>query len=42
MTLLNGKQMMRVGCQFVRPSMSALALIQRYMMRLERDKKSRA
>ena len=41
MTLLNGKQMLRVGCQFVRPSMSALALIQRYMMRLERDKKSR-
>jgi flagellar brake protein len=41
MTLLNGKQMMRVGCQFVRPSMSALALIQRYMMKLERDKKSR-
>jgi c-di-GMP-binding flagellar brake protein YcgR len=41
MTLLNGRQMMRVGCQFVRPSMSALALIQRYMMRLERDKKSR-
>jgi c-di-GMP-binding flagellar brake protein YcgR len=41
MTLLNGRQIMRVGCQFVRPSMSALALIQRYMMRLERDKKSR-
>ncbi|MPZ46699.1 MAG: flagellar brake protein [Betaproteobacteria bacterium] len=41
MTLLNGKQMVRVGCQFVRPSMSALALIQRYMMRLERDKRSR-
>jgi len=41
MTLLNGKQMLRVGCQFVRPSMSALALIQRYMMRLERDRKSR-
>jgi c-di-GMP-binding flagellar brake protein YcgR len=41
MTLLNGKQMLRAGCQFVRPSMSALALIQRYMMRLERDKKSR-
>jgi len=33
--------MLRVGCQFVRPSMSALALIQRYMMRLERDRKSR-
>jgi c-di-GMP-binding flagellar brake protein YcgR len=41
MTLLNGKQMLRVGCQFVRPSMPALALIQRYMMRLERDKKAR-
>jgi c-di-GMP-binding flagellar brake protein YcgR len=41
MTLLNGKQMLRVGCQFVRPSMSALALIQRYMMRLERERKSR-
>ncbi len=41
MTLLNGKQMMRVGCQFVRPSMSALALIQRYMMKLEREKRAR-
>ena len=41
MTLLNGKHMMRAGCQFVRPSMSALALIQRYMMKLERDKKAR-
>lgn len=41
MTLLNGKQMLRVGCQFVRPSTSALALVQRYMMRLERDRKLR-
>jgi c-di-GMP-binding flagellar brake protein YcgR len=41
MTLLNGKQMQRVGCQFVRPSMAALALVQRYMMRLERERKSR-
>ena len=41
MTLLNGKQMIRMGCEFVRPSMSALALIQRYMMKLERDKKAR-
>lgn len=40
-TLLNGKQMLRVGCQFVHPSMPALALIQRYMMRLERDKRAR-
>jgi c-di-GMP-binding flagellar brake protein YcgR len=40
-TLLNGKQNVRIGCRFVRPSMSALALIQRYMMRLERSRKSR-
>jgi c-di-GMP-binding flagellar brake protein YcgR len=41
MHLLNGKSAMRVGCQFVRPSMSALALIQRYIMRLESEKKAR-
>jgi c-di-GMP-binding flagellar brake protein YcgR len=41
MTLLNGKQLLRVGCQFVRPGMAALALVQRYMMRLEREKKAR-
>jgi c-di-GMP-binding flagellar brake protein YcgR len=39
--LLNGKSALRVGCQFVRPSMSALALIQRYIMRLESEKKAR-
>lgn len=41
MTLLNAKTVMRVGCQFVRPSMAALALVQRYMMKLERDKRAR-
>ncbi len=41
MTLLNGKQMLRIGCRFVRPSMAAAALIQRYMMKLEREKKAR-
>lgn len=41
MTLLNGRQAVRLGCRFVRPSMSALALVHRYMTRLERERKSR-
>ncbi|MCC6532569.1 MAG: flagellar brake protein [Burkholderiales bacterium] len=41
MTLLNGKTAARTGCKFVRPSMAALALIQRHMMKLEREKKAR-
>lgn len=41
MVLLNAKTVMRIGCQFVRPSMSALALVQRYMMKLEREKRAR-
>jgi outer membrane receptor for Fe3+-dicitrate len=41
MTLLNAKTVMRVGYRFVRPSMAALSLVQRYMMKLERDKRSR-
>lgn len=41
MHLLNGKSAVRVGCEFVRPSTSALALIQRYIMRLESEKKAR-
>ena len=39
--LLNGKQMVRIGCLFVHPGMAATALIQRYIMKLERDKKAR-
>jgi c-di-GMP-binding flagellar brake protein YcgR len=41
MTLLNTKQALRFGCRFVRPSMSALSLVHRYMTRLERERKSR-
>jgi c-di-GMP-binding flagellar brake protein YcgR len=41
MHLLNGKTAIRVGCRFVRPSMPALSLIQRYIMRLESDSKAR-
>jgi len=40
-TLLNGKHNARIGCRFVNPGMAALALIQRYMMKLERSRKSR-
>jgi c-di-GMP-binding flagellar brake protein YcgR len=41
MQLLNGKSMLRIGCQFVRPTMAALAQVQRYIMRLQSEKKSR-
>jgi hypothetical protein len=41
MHLLNGKTAIRVGCRFVRPSMPALSLIQRYIMRLESESKAR-
>jgi c-di-GMP-binding flagellar brake protein YcgR len=40
-TLLNGKTMQRIGCRFVRPSSAAANLVQRYMMRLERERRSR-
>jgi c-di-GMP-binding flagellar brake protein YcgR len=40
-TLLNGKAVTRAGCQFIRPSLSALSLVQRYMMKLERENKAR-
>lgn len=41
MTLLNDKTVLRVGCKFVRPSMAALGLIQRQMMKLERELKAK-
>lgn len=41
MTLLNAKQMLRVGCQFLHPTMPTLALVQRYMMKLERERRAR-
>jgi flagellar brake protein len=41
MMLLNGKSVVRAGCQFIRPSLSALSLVQRYMMKLERENKAR-
>jgi len=40
-TLLNGKTAVKAGCEFVRPSGSALALVQRYMMKLERENRTR-
>jgi c-di-GMP-binding flagellar brake protein YcgR len=41
MKLANGKPALRIGCQFVRPSAATSSLIQRYTMRLERDRKRR-
>ncbi len=41
MTLLNGKSVVRVGLQFLRPSTTALSLVQRYMMALERDRRAK-
>ena len=41
MPLLNGKSAQRLGCQFVRPSVAASSLIQRYLMKLERERAGR-
>ena len=41
MKLINGKAAVRIGCQFVRPSAATSSLIQRYTMRIERDRKRR-
>ena len=38
MKLANGKAALRIGCQFVRPSASTSSLIQRFTMRMERDR----
>lgn len=39
-TLSNRKTVLRVGCVFVRPSIAALTMVQRYMLRLERAKRT--
>ena len=39
--LLNDRTLVRMGCKFVRPTMPALSLIQRHMMRLERERITR-
>lgn len=39
--LLNDKTVLRIGCKFVRPSMAALSLIQKQMMKLERELKAK-
>lgn len=39
--LLNEKSILKIGCKYVRPSMAALALIQKQMMRLERELKAK-
>lgn len=39
--LLNDKIVLRIGCKYVRPSMAALALVQKQMMKLERELKAR-
>jgi c-di-GMP-binding flagellar brake protein YcgR len=37
-TLANDKQVQRIGCQFVHPSAAASALVQRYLLKLERER----
>lgn len=39
--LLNDKSVLKIGCKYVRPSMAALALVQKQMMRLERELKAK-
>lgn len=40
-TLLNDKAVLRLGCRFVHPSMAALSLVQKQMMKLERELKAK-
>jgi len=42
LTLLNAKTVLKLGCEFVRPSASALALVQRYLFKLEREQRARS
>ena len=39
--MLNDRKLGRIGCKYVRPSMPALSLIQRHMMKLERSQTQR-
>lgn len=41
-TLVNGKQIRRLGCEFVNPSRGTEAAIQRYITKLEREQNARA
>lgn len=41
MKLPNGKAALRIGCRFLQPSAATSSLIQRYTMRMERDRKRR-
>jgi flagellar brake protein len=42
LTLTNGKSIHRLGCQFVNPSNGALAAVQKYITKLEREHNARA
>ncbi|MFD2272949.1 hypothetical protein ACFS07_22350 [Undibacterium arcticum] len=42
MTLLNGKVNRRLGCQFIDLPNSMLTVVQRYIMKLERERNSKA
>jgi c-di-GMP-binding flagellar brake protein YcgR len=41
MTLYNGRMARRIGCAFVNPNAAMLALVQRYVSKLERDQNAR-
>jgi c-di-GMP-binding flagellar brake protein YcgR len=41
MTLFNGRTARRIGCAFVNPNAAMLALVQRYVSKLERDQNAR-
>jgi c-di-GMP-binding flagellar brake protein YcgR len=41
MTLFNGRLARRIGCAFVNPNAAMLALVQRYVSKLERDQNAR-
>jgi hypothetical protein len=40
-TLYNGRTARRIGCAFVNPNAAMLALVQRYVSKLERDQNAR-
>jgi hypothetical protein len=41
LTLYNGRVARRLGCAFINPSAATLALVQRYVSKLERDQNAR-
>ena len=42
LTLTNGKSINRLGCEFIRPSNGTLAVVQKYITKIEREQNAKA